>query len=350
MTINDILDKATTLFKKLSFGNKRQLIFLEDLSVLVSDGVPVNRAIDMLTEIYTGISQEVAINLSQAISEGKPLAEAMRPWFNVSSVELVRAGEEGGTLDQTMHSAADALKEKSSSISAVVGAIVYPLVVLIAGCLVIIYINNSIFIDFKAIKPVTEWPTVGRALISLANFIQYWSWLAIIVVIGSIIGLRHTLINYVGELRPTLDNLPIFNVYRDLTAARLMETLGLLVSNGVVFKTAIKVLQYHANPYLVSHLIGMERLLGTGKDNIAEVLNTGLVKQQDVMRLRVIAEVKGFEHALIRLGKYAAIQGNNTIRIAAKITAGFLLAVGGGLIIFMIFAIYLVGMSLGTIS
>ena len=129
-----------------------------------------------------------------------------------------------------------------------------------------------------------------------------------------------------------------------------METLGLLVSNGVVFKTAIKVLQYHANPYLVSHLIGMERLLGTGKDNIAEVLNTGLVKQQDVMRLRVIAEVKGFEHALIRLGKYAAIQGNNTIRIAAKITAGFLLAVGGGLIIFMIFAIYLVGMSLGTIS
>ena len=138
MTINDILDKATTLFKKLSFGNKRQLIFLEDLSVLVSDGVPVNRAIDMLTEIYTGISQEVAINLSQAISEGKPLAEAMRPWFNVSSVELVRAGEEGGTLDQTMHSAADALKEKSSSISAVVGAIVYPLVVLIAGCLVII--------------------------------------------------------------------------------------------------------------------------------------------------------------------------------------------------------------------
>ncbi len=350
MTLDTLFNTLGCAFKKLSFNSARQLIFLEDLSVLIHDGVPANRAISMLTKLYTGISQEIAFALEKGFSEGKPLAEAMMPWFNTSTVELVRAGEEGGTLAHTLQAASTALKEKSNVISTITSTLLYPLVVLIAGCFIIVYINHSIFIDFQAIKPASTWPAVGRALIVTANIIQYGAWLIIFLFIISGFALRYVIIHYTGVFRPMLDKLPVFSVYRTLTAARLMETLGLLVGNGIVFKVAIQVLQKHATPYLAWHLINIQQLLSAGKDNIAEVLNTGLIHPQDIMRLRVIAEAKGFEHALIRLGKFAAIEGNKTIRLAAKITAGTILAVGGGLIIFMIFAIYLVGMSLGSIS
>ena len=61
-------------------------------------------------------------------------------------------------------------------------------------------------------------------------------------------------------------------------------------------------MQYQANPYVNSHLVMMEHLLSMGKTNIADVLETGLISESDLMRLRVMAEVKGFEHGLIRMG------------------------------------------------
>jgi type II secretory pathway component PulF len=154
--------------------------------------------------------------------------------------------------------------------------------------------------------------------------------------------------NYTGEFRTYLDNVPPFSFYRAFTAARLLETLGLLVSNGVVFKSAIRVMQYQANPYLNSHLVSMEHLLSMGKTNIADVLDTGLVSEADLMRLRVMAEVKGFEHGLIRMGVRGTELATNTLKLISRVTGGLLLVLGALMIIVIIQGIYLTGMSMGA--
>jgi type II secretory pathway component PulF len=127
-----------------------------------------------------------------------------------------------------------------------------------------------------------------------------------------------------------------------------METLGLLVASGVVFKGAIKVMQYQANPYVASHLSMMEHLLSKGKGNIADVLSTGLIKKEDVLRLRVMAEVKGFEHGLVRMGVHGAEETTKTLKFVGKMFGGALLGVGAYLIITIIRGIYLTGMAMGA--
>jgi hypothetical protein len=107
-------------------------------------------------------------------------------------------------------------------------------------------------------------------------------------------------------------------------------------------------MQYQANPYMLMHLSKMEHLLSMGKTNIADVLDTGLIKDHDLMRLRVMAEVKGFEHGLIRMGIRGADQVTSTLKMIAKIAGGILLSIGGLLIIVIIQGIYLTGMSLGN--
>jgi type II secretory pathway component PulF len=127
-----------------------------------------------------------------------------------------------------------------------------------------------------------------------------------------------------------------------------METLGLLVANGVVFKSALKVMQFQANPYVASHLVMMEHLLSMGRGNVADVLSTGLIAQKDVLRLRVMAEVKGFEHGLVRMGLHGSAESTKTLKTIGKLFGGLLLGVGAVLIIIIIRGIFLTGMSMGS--
>lgn len=334
--------------RHFQFGTKQQLAFLEDLYLLVNDGIPANRAIEMLGQVTTGLTRDVANSIAQKISEGQALAEGMRDWFGTNIVEIIRVGEEGGVLNETIKSAINTMGQRSGAIGGFISAVSYPLMVIVMACSVIVYLNNTVFIQFRAIKPVEEWPDAGRQLVDVAHIVQTWWWLVFLVIAVLTLLLRSIMNNYIGELRPMLDKVPPFSLYRRFMAARLMETLGLLVANGVVFKNAIKVMQYQANPYLTSHLVMMDHLLGVGKGNVADVLSTGLIDDQDVMRLRVMAEVKGFEHGLIRMGIRGSDQSIKTVKLISKIIGGMLLAVGGLLIVIIVKGIYLTGMSMGN--
>lgn len=343
-----IMDNLILKLKKIEFTAKKQQQFLEDLSVLISDGVPANRAIEMLTKLYKGGAKKAAIAVSKGVASGKSLTDSMEGWFDTNTVELIRVGEEGGMLSEIIKNAAQALSRKAGSLATVIAALLYPITVLVAGCMIMVYINSSIFVDFKEIKPVATWPAIGQQLIFFATLIQHWYWLVIIVIIALIVIISIMQPNYVGEYRKLLDKAPPFNIYRTLSAARFMDNLGLLIINGVVFKNALKIMKKNATPYVLTHIINMEHLLARGKDNIADVLDTGLISNDDILRLRVIAEAKGFEHALIRLGNYAAEKGSNTIKLTAKIVGFSILGLGGGMIMFMVLAIYSVGIFLGS--
>lgn len=341
-------DKVSHAIKRWQFGNKAQLAFLEDLYLLISDGIPANRAIEMMAQVTTGLTREVAVSIAQKIAEGQPLAEGMEDWFSMNVVEIVRVGEAGGALAETMKSAINMLSQRGVAISSFAGAVTYPLIVLVIACIVIVYLNNSVFSQFALIKPMSQWPTAGQRLVQVATLIQSWWWTVLIAIVVIALILRWLMANYIGDLRPTLDQFPPFNFYRRFTASRLLETLGLLVANGVVFKSAIRVMQYQANPYMHSHLVMMEHLLSMGKTNIADVLATGLVSDTDLMRLRVMAEVKGFEHGLVRMGVRGTEQATTTLKLIARIIGSALLIVGGLLILMIVQGIYLTGMSMGS--
>lgn len=338
----------THKFKRLQFGKKSQFAFLEDLYLLINDGIPANRAIEMMAHVSKGLNKEVATSIAEKISQGQPLAEGMKEWFSPNVVEIIRVGEAGGALSQTLKSAINMLSQQGIAMGAFVGAVSYPLLVIAIACIIILYLNSSVFVQFKQIKPVDQWPEAGRRLIAVADFIQAWWWLALASVFGFVVFLRWVMTNYVGEFRQQLDKIPPFSFYRRLTAARVLETLGLLVANGVVFRAAIKVMQYQANPYTHHHLSMMEHFLSKGKTNIGDVLATGLVTDEDIMRLRIMAEVKGFEHGLIRMGIRGTEQATQTLKTIAKITGGLLLTVGAILIIIIVQGIYLTGMAMGS--
>lgn len=332
--------------EKITFATGEQQAFLEDLATLVDDGVPANKAVEVIGRVEKGSKRNVADHISLKVAQGRNIADGMEGWFAPAVIELIRAGEQGGTLGQNIRMAAESMGKKSDTFSSLASSLTYPLVVLIAGCSVLVYMNHSVFPQFATIKPLSEWPSNGQNLVMLANFLQNWWYLIIGVTVGLIIAISLTVKNVVGDTRTMLDKIFGFTIYRQLSAARFMETLGLLIANGVVFKQALKILEQQASPYLSWHLMMMEIKLGRGRGNIAEVLDTGLISDEDIVRLKAIADAKGFEHALIRLGKAAGERGVQTVRKLGRIMGGVFLALAGMFAGYMVMGLYSVGSSL----
>ncbi len=331
-------------FQQLQFGRKKQQEFLEDFHSLLIDGVPASTAIETIAEVSASGEKLVALTIARCLAQGQQIADGMQDWFAPSIVELIRAGENSGSLDQTLASAIDAIKQKNHALIAFVNAMAYPLVVIIVACLMIVFITDSVLADFAEIKPITNWPEVGRVLMHAGQFVQHW-WLLVVSAIGAVICCIALLLQRsTGEFRHILDDLPVLSLYRRFAAARFMETLGLLISNGIVLKQALAIMQANAQPYYAWHLLMMEYRLSSGTDNVADVLNTSLLNEADLIRLRVVARGnKGFERALISLGRQAAKRNIKQIVYVGRVFGTSLLVLAALLAAMTIFGIYSVG-------
>lgn len=339
------------LEKKLqqwSFSRTAQQAFLEDICALIKDGVPAPQAIATVRDISKGGAKDLANAILKQIAEGQRIADGLKGWFPPSIIEIIRAGEEGGSLVETLNTAARSVGEQSSAITSLIASIAYPITVFVMGLAVAVFLKHSIFVNFEQIKPVSGWPFEGRALLGLATFVEEWWWLTIIFMGFIAYGIKRMLTDSTGEIRKYVDNIPLLSLYRSYSAARFMETLGLLLTNGISFKRALSIMQRNSSKYVSWHIYMMQFRLSGGRENIADVLDTGMVREEDILRLRVMARGRGFETALLHLGAQALERNTRAITVSGKIAGGLLLALDAGLAIFMIFAIYNVGSYVGT--
>ncbi len=325
----------------------KQQAFLQDIAGLIEDGVSANQAIEMMCRVSKGLDAEVVNSVLTAIAAGHHFAEGMQGWFPPHIVAIIRAGEQAGSLTRAMHAAIASLQQHSTAMTSLLSSLPYPLIVVIMGFAVMVFINHSVFANFRDVLPLSRWPNNAKTLVNTADFVQGWWWFIALTVLVITVLIGYGLRAYIGRFRQYIDAMPIFSYYRQLNAARFMEMLGMLIGNGLVFKQALAILQQNTSPYLYSHLLAMEYRLGLGRDNIAEVLDTGLIQQTHIQRLQLIASGKNFEQSLVRLGKRAGQQCVNQMQRSGKIAGACVLFFAAGLAAFMIFAIYDVGSILG---
>lgn len=335
------------LVQRVWYTHGKQLAFLEDLAVLIDDGVPAYQAVETIARLSDGINVTVANSLLYSLAEGRYIADGMRGWFSPHVVELVRVGEQGGTLLKSLELAIDSLRTKTTLTASVLSAMLYPFAVIVLAMVVMIFAKHTMLSQFSAIMPVHTWPAIGQDLVAVATWVEHWWWFTLTLLIGLAIVLVKLMREYVGPGRAGLDALPGFVLFRRLCASRVLETLGLLLSNGMVFKQALKLMQLNANPYVTWHLLTMEYHLGSGQANLGDVMNTGLIEETDLMRLRVVAQSRGFEHALIRQGQRVSHYAVNVVKRIARVSGALCLGLAAGMAAFLVLAIYSIATAIG---
>lgn len=242
--------------------------FTNGLCTLVEARVPIDKALSLLEGITEKERMKrLVLSLRRDVKEGKSLADAMELRSDVFSrlyVNMIRAGEAGGILDQLLPDLANFLESAETTRKQVVSALIYPLVLLCTGvlsvALLLIYVVPQFTAMFEQVG--SEIPPSAQFLFSLSDGIKHWGWLIVPLVLGVFAFGRW--VNADAARRRARDawllGLPILGnllLYRDV--ALFTRTLGALLGAGIPLIRGLRVArEVISNEELIAHLQQVE--------------------------------------------------------------------------------------------
>jgi general secretion pathway protein F len=238
------------MFRKGTFTGDQLAQFTHQLATLLGAGQPLDRALGILLDLPEG---ERAKNLVERVRDrvrgGTTLSTALDEENGVFPrlyVSLVRAGEAGGSLDETLRRLADYLERAQALRGSIVNALIYPafLMVGVLGSLVLLlaYVVPQfvpIFADMQV--PI---PLITQLVLALGTVISDWWWAIALamVVLGVFLRLRlrdpDTKLAFHGRLLTMRVAGPLL---LKVETARIARTLGTLLKNGVPLLSSLAI-------------------------------------------------------------------------------------------------------------
>jgi type IV pilus assembly protein PilC len=231
---------------------KQLVAFTRQLSTLQDAGLPILRSLNILEEQQKpGLMKAIIGGVADEVEGGGTLSDAMSQYpkaFDKLYVNMINAGEAGGVLDIILSRLADFMEKAAKLKKKVIGAMIYPAVVIsiavgIVSMIMIFVIPKfeQIFKDFK-----TELPGITKCLLYVSRwFAQQYGWAYVLFSpIAFMVIYRLVRISEGGKYATDLIKLkiPILGSILGKTAiARFTRTLGTLISAGVPILDAINI-------------------------------------------------------------------------------------------------------------
>lgn len=155
------------------------VIFTRQLSTMVAAGVPMPRSLNSLqknlkNEYFKKVLADVCKNVESGVSLGESFARHPRVFSNVY-VNMVKAGEEGGILDEILKRLATQVEQDASMRRKIKSAMMYPTVILTVT--IIAFFAIMIFIVPKLSKimttlggPTAQLPVYTKFMLGVSDF------------------------------------------------------------------------------------------------------------------------------------------------------------------------------------
>lgn len=348
--MNDIEYKLNRfLFKADASGRKR---LWAKLAKLISNGVPILDAFNSMHARRVASGNEknpmtLAIgHWIKEIKNGRRVSQAIEGWVDRDEQMLIAAGEQSGKLDEALNSAAEVMEAKKKIRGAVIGGLIYPVVMMCIAIGVLIMFSFKIIPSFTKVVSDEKWHGVARFMIDLANFSRDYILIIVAVIIAVIVAFFVSLPRWSNGFRIKLDQYAPYSVYRMLQGSTWMISFAALVSAGVRIENALQQLSEGASPWMAdrvqSCLRGMRSGLNAG-DALAKS-GYGFPDLEIIDDLGVYSKLSGFDEALSIIGKEWIKESVESIQVMMKVIFGISLLFVGFFVAFMVGG--LVGMEL----
>jgi type IV pilus assembly protein PilC len=249
------------------------IVFCTLMAFQTRVGIPMVQALDGVAQ--DGDSKAMAhciLELRRAVESGSTLAEAMTASggvFPPDLVQLVRAGEQGGSLPEAFHQARHHFEWQERVSAEVQQATLYPLLVLLVTGLFVGVLFTFVVPKFagllEAVKVPLPAPT--RWVFGISGFARESGW-KLMAAVGAcgvmVMGWRRRSLEFRCWLDRCRYRIPVVGPFtRLLVMTRFAHNLGLLYRNGLALPTALE---------LVSGVVGSPWLAGIVRDVRARVL------------------------------------------------------------------------------
>ncbi|HFC76755.1 MAG TPA: type II secretion system F family protein [Candidatus Moranbacteria bacterium] len=235
-----------------------KMMFARNLSVMISSGLTISKAIKNLSaQMSNKRFQKILLQIYNDVRSGKNLSDAMASFpgvFNELFVNMVRVGEIGGNLEETLKIVAVQLEKENSLKNKVKGAMMYPAVIVVAmvgvGVLMLTYILPKITGVFSGMN--VQLPKTTQFVIALSDIFKRHGVAVLIFFVVFAVFLRIFLKTQTGKktLSFVLLKTPaIKNMVIKINCARFSRIYSSLLKSGVTALDALKIVSNTLSNY-----------------------------------------------------------------------------------------------------
>jgi general secretion pathway protein F/type IV pilus assembly protein PilC len=275
--------------------------FFSQLADLLRAGVPLLRCIEILERQSTNQAlAEILREVHNQVADGTTLADSLANFpraFNELSVSMVRAGQEGGFLEDVLERIAHFTEHQEDLKAKVVGALAYPAFLAVTAFIVLMVLV-VVFVPmfepvFKGLRDAGELPFLTVGLIGFSRFIIAY-WYAIPLIGGALI-LAYWKITSSEAARYRIDSirlrLPVIgNVYLSFALSRFTRILGTLLRNGIPILTSLKIAKDSTGNRVLSQAIAEAAEHVTAGNKLAQPLASCKYLPRDIVEMISVGE------------------------------------------------------------
>src|SRR3989344_657679 len=319
---------------------KDMVIFTRQLSVLLEARLPLNAALRSLYE-QTGNKtlQNTVFQMAEDIDAGLSFSQAMERQGNVFPefyVEMVRAAEITGNLNEISGFLADYTEKEAVLVEKAISAMIYPIILVV---LFIVVALIMVLFVFPQIKPIfvesgVDLPVLTKILLGTGDFLTTW-WYVIAITAGAFAVIFFEYIR-TEEGRAIFDDakikLPLINkIYLPMVVARFSSAAQLLIHGGIPIAQAIEI---------IGHMVGnvlYRDIMHEIAENLrqGELLSKSIAKYPDyfpplIPHMVAVGETTGrIEQIFGRLATFYGREADETIgRIVELIQPLLIISIG----------------------
>ncbi|MCX7703356.1 MAG: type II secretion system F family protein [Planctomycetota bacterium] len=275
--------------------------FTVQLGILLEAGLPIVRSLRILQGQYKGALSEQVKTIADDVEGGASFSEALSHHpgtFNRLYISMVRAGEAGGVLDVIMKRLGDFLEKSVRLKRRVIGAMIYPAVVILVAVAVLGFVMAVIIPKFKKMFEEfgIELPAITQFLLSVSGFVVDHWYLLVFGVIGLVA--LYKLAGASGGGRTAIDkfkmSMPLVgDVIKKAVLARFSRTLGTLIGSGVPILQALQIVKEAIGNSVIEGAV--ENVTGSIKEGetIAEPLRQSGVFDEIFVNMIDVGEETG---------------------------------------------------------
>jgi type IV pilus assembly protein PilC len=344
------LQMEITLVKRVKA--QELTIMTRQLATMISSGMTLLRAFYVLEEqIENKLLRDTVGAVREDIESGISFSEALAKHPKIFSplyVAMVRAGEAGGVLEESLERVADQLEKDDSLRRQVKSAMAYPTVVLTFAFMVligliafIVPVFVGVFKDFGG-----ELPAITKFTVALSNFVTGQWYILVAVMVGTVVGFRKWKSSSWG--RPQWDQLrlripfKIGDTVQKIALARWSRTFSALYGAGVPIMQAIEVTGQTAGNAVVDKAMAavIESVKSGG--SIAEPLKSAPIFPPMVAQMIAIGEETGnLDTMLSKVADFYEDQVAAAIKALTSILEPVMIVLVGAIVGFIVVAMYM---------
>jgi type IV pilus assembly protein PilC len=356
LTVHDVVEKKTGLSMEISFGGRVKpaelTVMTRQLSTMVSSGMTLLRAFYVLEEQVENKKLKDALSaVREDIEAGLLLSDALDRHpkiFGPLYVAMVRAGETGGILEESLMRVADQLEKDDSLRRQVKSAMMYPAVVLsFAGLVLIALIAFIVPVFVGVFKEFGgELPTITKVTVGMSKAVtDYWYFL-IGGFVGTIVGFKRFRKSDFG--RPYWDQFrlkipfKIGDTVQKIALARWSRTFSALYGAGVPIMQAIEVTGKTAgNHVLEKAMHDVVESVKNGGQIAAPLREAPIFPPMVAQMIAVGEETGGLDTMLSKVADFYEDEVAAAIKALTSILEPVMIILVGAIVGFIVIAMYM---------